>query len=43
MNGPFLIERAMTYFFRFRTMNLLVVLLVRVFLPFASWPHGEQG
>src|SRR5262249_10210180 len=48
-NGPFQIERPMVlpYFFfrawRLETMNFVVALLRRVFLPLVGKPHGVTG
>src|SRR5262249_11526138 len=47
-NGPFQTERAilLSYFFRMwrlETMNLVVDLLRRVFLPLVGKPHGVTG
>src|SRR5215212_11384030 len=44
MYGPFLVDRLMRYLLpRFRTMKRSVLLLRRVFLPYASLPHLVFG
>src|SRR5687768_10395441 len=43
-NGPFLVERAIGYFFpRCLMMNLVDVWFLRVLRPLLSWPQGETG
>ena len=45
-NGPFFNERVMSYPYflpRRETIIEVVRLLLRVFLPFVCWPHGDTG